>query len=671
MLLLWVVLLSQLAEVQAAPTPAGELTTATLTPIDVLESSLPKKFKNKRARTLKQAYSAWKKGQRAQARALASSLARDGMWGDFGLWIQYGSLQEDAAAALAAKRYAEAAAHAQKAVQATLQIEARFPYSPFLKGIQKQIAQSELLWAEALQAQGSSAAAALQYELGFMRYANAGGYNSLTPDIITHYAAICAKRPAKAVAERETCESWLYRFTTWFPKGAPETRGIAKLLPSLGERPRAVSYGVRSSQGYKAPDLDQAAYESAIREYFDGHYGRAIKQFRQFLDDYPRSAHRFRVRYWLTQALTQENDHEKAQIQYQNLYRDSPLSYYGLLAALATGQQMDVAIGSTLPLASESDPALTPMEQLHLRRAQALLAEKAPALAEIELRELRTRDPLSSPFLMYLALLNHLATSHTMAFTVIGDLIARNYDGAFSSSIVRMVFPVEYMDLIKKHATDNGLDPILVLSLIKQESAFDSDAGSQVGAMGLMQLMPATAADTDPEVRTTELLNPDINIRVGTKYLRQLLTRFNGNIALALAAYNAGPNAVDRWQRENSNRKGMLEFIEVIPYKETREYVAGIIRNYYWYSRKLNGEIPSNINTFWTTYGPNAQPEPKSNGAPQAEPAPAAAPLSKPITRRQAHADAPKPSGRPAKRKYTPGLHHRIAPPAKKTDAKR
>jgi soluble lytic murein transglycosylase len=88
-----------------------------------------------------------------------------------------------------------------------------------------------------------------------------------------------------------------------------------------------------------------------------------------------------------------------------------------------------------------------------------------------------------------------------------------------------------------------------------------------------MQLMPATASDTDPDVERASLIEAESNVRVGAKYLKHLMNRFKGNIVLSLAGYNAGPNAVDRWVKESGGKRGMLEFIETIPYKETREYV--------------------------------------------------------------------------------------------------
>jgi soluble lytic murein transglycosylase-like protein len=112
-------------------------------------------------------------------------------------------------------------------------------------------------------------------------------------------------------------------------------------------------------------------------------------------------------------------------------------------------------------------------------------------------------------------------------------------------------------DLIARHAEANKLSPVLVRAVIQTESAFNPRAVSHVGAMGLMQLMPGTAR----ELGVTDPFDADQNIRGGTKYLRALLDRFDGKIDLALAAYNAGPGAVERYDG-------------VPPYRETRNYVA-------------------------------------------------------------------------------------------------
>jgi soluble lytic murein transglycosylase len=129
---------------------------------------------------------------------------------------------------------------------------------------------------------------------------------------------------------------------------------------------------------------------------------------------------------------------------------------------------------------------------------------------------------------------------------------------------------------------------------MKQESAFEDSAQSGVGAVGLMQVMPATALDVDPGVLRLELALPARNVAIGTGYMALLARRFKGNLALATASYNAGPQAVERWVREKGPYPGLVEFIEAIPYRETRDYVGSIVRNYFWYTRKLKPE-PSSV----------------------------------------------------------------------------
>jgi soluble lytic murein transglycosylase-like protein len=120
-----------------------------------------------------------------------------------------------------------------------------------------------------------------------------------------------------------------------------------------------------------------------------------------------------------------------------------------------------------------------------------------------------------------------------------------------------------YDTIISEHAAANALNPAFVRAVIQAESAFNPRARSAKGAMGLMQLMPQTAA----EYGVVNAYDPAENIRAGVAYLKSLMTRYGNDVSLALAAYNAGPGAVDKYGRA------------VPPYKETRAYVAEIRKN--------------------------------------------------------------------------------------------
>jgi soluble lytic murein transglycosylase len=147
----------------------------------------------------------------------------------------------------------------------------------------------------------------------------------------------------------------------------------------------------------------------------------------------------------------------------------------------------------------------------------------------------------------------------------------------------RILFPEAWWDTIKTESAKNGLDPYLVASLIRQESEFNPSVISYANAYGLMQIEPSVGKSLAKQegisgFQTYQLLNPDVNIRLGTRYLRQTLDHFGGVQEYALAAYNAGDSRVVDWQAAGPYR-GMDEFVESIPFTQTRDYVQAILRN--------------------------------------------------------------------------------------------
>ena len=152
-----------------------------------------------------------------------------------------------------------------------------------------------------------------------------------------------------------------------------------------------------------------------------------------------------------------------------------------------------------------------------------------------------------------------------------GDLISKPvtkvnaniYTAQIQSDAAKISPRQKIHDIVSKISQRHGVDEKLVSAVIKQESGFNPNAKSKVGALGLMQLMPSTAKG----LGVTNPLDPEQNVEGGVKYLKSMLNKYNGNIILALAAYNAGPGAVDKYDG-------------VPPYKETQNYVRSILANY-------------------------------------------------------------------------------------------
>ncbi|MGV8836685.1 transglycosylase SLT domain-containing protein, partial [Cellvibrio sp.] len=156
-------------------------------------------------------------------------------------------------------------------------------------------------------------------------------------------------------------------------------------------------------------------------------------------------------------------------------------------------------------------------------------------------------------------------------------------------------FPIVYKEHVAKAAQQTSVNPLFIFAVTRQESAFVHDAKSTAGAVGLMQLLPATAKQTAQKnglsFTPQDLIKPEKNIALGSRYLDHLLGVFDGNRILAAAAYNAGPTRVKKWL--NTDKGAQLPYdvwIETIPYKETRGYVQNILSFSVIYAYRLGQE---------------------------------------------------------------------------------
>jgi soluble lytic murein transglycosylase len=271
-------------------------------------------------------------------------------------------------------------------------------------------------------------------------------------------------------------------------------------------------------------------------------------------------------RYWLAFALEKTGERVAAMNLYGDLAKER--SYHGFLAADFLRWPYEMG---HKPIAYDTAELKTLSRRPGLVRAHELYL--AGLLTDARREWVYAIRDMSNAELTLAAILANQWGWHDRAILTVAR--SGNYDD------LKLRFPLDHLDSVRRYARDNKLDTGHVFAVIRQESAFNSDARSIAGAMGLMQLMPGTGKLTAqrnriPYAGTGALLDVDKNIQLGTSYLRQVMERFSGNPVLATASYNAGPQRVERWLPEAGSESAAI-WIAGIPFTETRNYVQRVL----------------------------------------------------------------------------------------------
>jgi soluble lytic murein transglycosylase len=296
------------------------------------------------------------------------------------------------------------------------------------------------------------------------------------------------------------------------------------------------------------------------------------------------SEFRTRALYWQGHCADQMGDALKLAVIQNKMLQHNPIAFH----SLALNQHRAEEIVSwtrksdpKLSFRSEKRPILNSFV-LATELLQELNANRyASELIQFLRRQARNEEP---NFRLYLAVLADRSSDAILRFQILSTVFTDD-PTLVSEQSLKLFYPNERRATILQHG--NSVDPNLTLALIRQESAFNPNARSRAGALGLMQLMPNTARRFG-RVTNQQILQPTRNIQLGTRYFRMLLQRYDGDAELALAAYNAGSNAVDGWLKRYTMEDRIL-FIDMIPFAETRSYVSLIARNYFWYNHLYPG----------------------------------------------------------------------------------
>ncbi|MBI2341234.1 MAG: transglycosylase SLT domain-containing protein [Deltaproteobacteria bacterium] len=295
--------------------------------------------------------------------------------------------------------------------------------------------------------------------------------------------------------------------------------------------------------------------------YKQGHFDDAAKRFVKLEKI---KGLKERAGYWNAEALEKAGKSEDASFIYREIFEKAPKTYYGILAAKKLKEKGEESL--SFPCKRES----------HGETGFSDIFAAAIELDSLGLSELVAEE------------LKSIVSSNNKKIdsALFMGLAAKN--GAWHLYYLFDPYPKAHENLVLRFARKYKVDPNFIWAVMREESTFRQNAVSISGAVGLMQLMPKTAGSMmKRKFKPEELLNPQQNIEAGVRYLSFLLKRYKNNTFVALAAYNAGEDAVDKWL--SFYPRGPIngeEFAEAIPYKETQNYVKKVMRVYWIYTPK-------------------------------------------------------------------------------------
>jgi soluble lytic murein transglycosylase len=379
----------------------------------------------------------------------------------------------------------------------------------------------------------------------------------------------------------------------------PQSQWLAEALFSSGNMyllrrdygPAVNYYSTLATRFPSAKNSAAAHWRAGWLSYRQGLYADATRLFDEQIKLYPEARETVSALYWRGRLYeTQDHKPERAAANYRTIVRAYQHYFYAQMSrqrlaalgnapAAAPEPQLDRFQAPPVPVLMESFPTDSP----HLAKAR-LLANAG--LNDYIAQEIAA-DPDSASWSALAEA--QIYASYGETFRAMRSLKkALPYASTASIQSIplaywKILFPEPYWETIKAESAKNNLDPYLVASLIRQESEFNPSAVSSANACGLMQVLPSEGKRLAHEegmsnFQSFQLFDPATNIRLGTRYLRKTLDKFGGVTEYALAAYNAGDSRVVDWQAAGPYQ-GIDEFVESIPFTETREYVQAILRN--------------------------------------------------------------------------------------------
>jgi soluble lytic murein transglycosylase len=382
-----------------------------------------------------------------------------------------------------------------------------------------------------------------------------------------------------------------------YPRGAWVDQALylkARIFEEQEDLPQAISLYRQMAVKFPQSSLRlPAMWQSGWLLYRSQDPPGAIQAWNDLLALHPNSPWTEKALYWKGRALERVGKRREAEENYQQLRKSYPASYYSQLAA---ARSRSFSPGKRIPAPLQDQPLSSFFEwktqapegrNLNLQKGRLLARLGLPALAGRELEAAEEEGRAVSEMWMEISrLYRELGEYHRAAILVRKRMKLRPLAGhptGKERELYLLAYPLGNPSWINHYAQNRNLDPALLSAVILEESRFNPQAISSAGARGLMQVLPSTASQIVQRIKvrpySDELLfDPETNLRLGSWYLSSLLEEFKGKETLVLAAYNAGPHVVREWMAKNPWARED-EFLENIPYPETRNYVIRVLNS--------------------------------------------------------------------------------------------
>ena len=423
--------------------------------------------------------------------------------------------------------------------------------------------------------------------------------DALVPEAVFYQAEVARRK-----RRRSTFRARVSELETRYPKSPWTEKAIWSLANHLAddeEHDEALEHYRRLIQQFpQGEHVLDAKWRIHFASFRSGRFEEAGFGLEEAVRERPGADERARILYWAGRSYQEAGRFDRAEGLYHQVLLGYQNSYYGRRAFEHLSQMQGESASMASIDAAREGVDLSDVLSVERVDRQTRVAElfavglSKRALAEARAAVVGGRD--DSAFLAMAAWIHAREGDNLQAIITIrnafpfhvsatGDLLPR--------PIWELFYPLPYREHVERYARARGLNPYLVAGLIRQESTFNPRVRSRAGARGLMQIIPATGRQLARQERrkyaTRDLYNPEINIRYGTRYLKDVLGRFNGRVDYALAGYNAGPHRVKRWTGMDMSIDPEI-FIEDIPFDETRAYVKLVLRNEMLY-RRLYGPM--------------------------------------------------------------------------------